>query len=117
MALLDRTTFLILYWKQTYSYAATECSGNNSILVFYIVQNPFLSATASHLLQQDWGKDQSKNQSVSLHSERWQHWSSWQNCESWHVSTLPATDIRQGNLQSDCQPQGGMNSLVAYGSM
>ena len=31
---------------------------------------------------------------------------------------LTATDIKEGNSQTDCQPQaGGVNSLVAYGSM
>ena len=30
---------------------------------------------------------------------------------------LPVTSNREGNSQSDCQPQAGVNSLVAYGSM
>ena len=30
---------------------------------------------------------------------------------------LQATDNREGNSQNDTQPQGGINSLVAYGSM
>ena len=30
---------------------------------------------------------------------------------------LPAIDVKEGNSQTDCQPQAGVNSLVAYGSI
>ena len=30
---------------------------------------------------------------------------------------LPATNIKEGNSQTDGQPQAGVNSLVAYGSI
>ena len=30
---------------------------------------------------------------------------------------LPSTNNGKGNFQTDCQPQAGVNSLVAYGSI
>ena len=109
--------------NKVYSYSATVSDRFDSILVFYIihlVQNLLSSGTILLLLQKDWRKVQSKKRKP-LHTQRGEN-----NDEDlpdrienpdMYQPLLPPTGGGEENSQSDCGPQTGVNSLVAYGSM
>ena len=83
------------------------------------MQDPLSSSAVSHLLHKElvkYSKQEKENRQLPICRDDEDLPDRIVNPDMYRP-LLPATNSGEGNSQNDSQPQPGVNSLVAYGSM